>query len=121
MGSVLIGIVLLVAQAGCAVPLLTASASGDAQKVLLLLQEGHRADDALPFIEIRPLILAASSGDIETVTALLEAGADVNGEDFTGWTALHAGAFHGQVSVVSLLLERGAVPGRIAVVHPEPC
>jgi ankyrin repeat protein len=111
LGGLVIGVVLLVAQAGCAVPLLTASASGDAQKVLLLLQEGHRADDALPFIGIRPLILAASSGDIETVTALLEAGADVNGEDFTGWTALHAGAFHGQVSVVSLLLERGAVPG----------
>jgi ankyrin repeat protein len=112
MGTVLMSIVLLAAQAGCAVPLLTASASGDAQKVVLLLQEGHRADDALPFVGIRPLILAAASGDVDTVTTLLEAGADVNAEDFTGWTALHAGAFHGQASVVSLLLERGAVPGR---------
>jgi len=111
MCSSLVSLFLFTVQAGCAVPLLTASSSGDMQKVLVLLQEGHRADEALPFVGIRPLILAASSGDAETVKALLDAGADVNGEDLTGWTALHAGAFRGEMSVVSLLLERGAIPG----------
>jgi ankyrin repeat protein len=108
----LVGVVLLASQVGCAAPLLTASSSGDVQKVLLLLREGYRADAALPFVRIYPLSLAASSGDFETVKALLDAGADVNSEDLTGWTALHAGAFRGEMSVVSLLLERGAVLGK---------
>lgn len=105
-----IGFILLVGQVGCAIPLLTASASGDSQAVSRLLQQGHHANEVFPLIETRPLILAAASGQIDTVKALLDAGADVNAEDMTGWTALHAGAFKGDATIVSLLLERGALP-----------
>jgi ankyrin repeat protein len=100
----------LLSQAGCAVPLLNASASGDTNRVSMLLQEGHHADESFPIVGTRPLMLAAAHGNSETVKVLLDAGADVNAEDLTGWTALHAGAYKGDPSTVSLLLERGARP-----------
>ena len=115
MGKVIflfIGAILLVGHVGCAVPLLTASASGDTEEVVLLLQQGHHANEVFPLVGTRPLILAAASGHPETVKALLDAGADVNAEDVTGWTALHAGAFKGNASIVTLLLEHGAIPGK---------
>ena len=94
---------------GCAIPLLNASATGDSDSVAQLLRQGHQADERFPLIGTRPLILAAAAGHSETVKLLLEAGADVNAEDCTGWTALHAGAYGGNVEVVSLLLQYGAV------------
>lgn len=108
----LFGLVLLSSQTACTIPLLTASASGDTKQVLLLLQQGHDANEHFPLVGTRSLMLAAAYGHTETVKALLDAGADVNAEDVTGWTALHAGAFKGDASIVSLLLERGAVPGK---------
>lgn len=105
------GLVLLVALGGCAAPLLNAAASGDTQRVLRLLGEGHHANEALPLVGTRPLTLAAAYGHTDIVRVLLEAGAEVNAEDFTGWTALHAGSFAGDVGTVSLLLDRGAVSG----------
>jgi ankyrin repeat protein len=106
----LIPAMVLLSQVGCAVSLLNASSSGDTTKVLLLLQEGHHADESFPIVGTRPLMLAAAHGHSETVKALLDAGADVNAEDLTGWTALHAGAYKGDIPTVSLLLERGARP-----------
>ena len=107
-----VGSILFVGQVGCAIPLLNASASGDTQEVLRHLQQGHHADEGFPITETRPLILAAASGQIETVKALLDGGADVNAADVTGWTALHAGALKGDAGIVSILLERGALPGK---------
>lgn len=102
------GAALLALEAGCAASLLNASAAGDTQKVLLLLQEGHHVDEAVPLIGTRPLMLAAAYGHVETIKALLDAGADVNAQDVTGWTPLHAGAYKGDAAVVSLLLAHGA-------------
>lgn len=107
--SLFIGIVVLVGHVGCAAPLLNASAAGDTNTVLLLLHEGHHANQAWPIVGTRPLMLAEAHEHAETVRALLDAGADVNAEDLTGWIALHAGAFHGEVTVVSLLSARGAI------------
>jgi len=101
--------VLLVLLTGCAIPLLNAAAAGDIEEVSLLLKQGHLANEALLIIGIRPLTLAAAYGHADVVRVLLEHGAEVNAEDFTGWTALHAGSFTGDSETVSLLLDRGAV------------
>jgi len=103
--------VLLVLLTGCAIPLLNAAAAGDIEEVSLLLKQGHLANEALPIIGIRPLTLAAAYGHADVVRVLLEHGAEINAEDFTGWTALHAGSFTGDSETVSLLLDRGAVSG----------
>ncbi len=109
--QLLCGLVSLVALGGCAIPLLNAAAGGDVEKISLLLRQGHHANEALPIIGTRPLTLAAAYGHADVVRVLLEAGAEVNAKDFTGWTALHAGSFAGDMETVSLLLERGAVSG----------
>ncbi len=107
--NIVSGLVLLVVLGGCAAPLLNAAAAGDIEKVSLLLKQGHLPNEAIPIIGIRPLTLAAAYGHADVVRVLLEHGAEVNAEDFTGWTALHAGSFTGDSETVSLLLDRGAV------------
>ena len=97
-------------QAGCALSLLNASASGDTRAIHVLLQHGHDANEAFPMIGTRPLMVAAAHGQLDTMRALLAAGADVNVEDWTGWTALHAGALNGEPAIVALLLAHGAIP-----------
>jgi ankyrin repeat protein len=104
------GVVLLAGQCACSVSLLNASASGDTKAVISLLHKGHDVNEGFPLVGTRPLMLAAAYGHAETARVLLDAGANVNAEDLTGWTALHAGAFNGDPSTVSLLLERGARP-----------
>lgn len=95
-------------QVGCTAPLLGAAAAGDTQKVLQLLKDGHHPDEAFPIVGTRPLMVAAAYGHSETVQALLSSGANVNAEDMTGWTALHAGAFKGDAATVAILLKNGA-------------
>ena len=51
---------------------------------------------------------AAQAGDLQQVQALLAGGADVNGADADGSTALHLAAFNGHLDVVRALLAAGA-------------
>ena len=111
---------LLFSLAGCAMPLLHAASSGDATRVRELLGNGHHANEALPIVGTRPLIVASGSGHVETVAALLEAGADIDAQDMTGWTALHAAAFNGDYATVSLLVERGALAGETRWYRKSP-
>ena len=50
-----------------------------------------------------PLHDAAGKGDTAAVKALLEAGADVEGKDNHGWTALSLAVMRGDTAIVKLL------------------
>ena len=108
-GQVFGALLLVNGLCACAVPLLRASSSGDTTRVRSLLENGHHANEAFPMIGTRPLLLASASGHVETVAVLLDAGADIDAQDFTGWTALHAAAFNGDYATASLLVQRGAL------------
>lgn len=106
----LLCLALPVTMVGCSsFPLLHASAEGDKEQVVTLLDEGMDVDAGSPILGTRALMLAAWNNRIDMVRLLLDRGADVNAQDATGWTALHAAAFAGNTEIMQLLLERGAV------------
>ncbi|XP_076047554.1 myosin binding subunit isoform X2 [Oratosquilla oratoria] len=54
------------------------------------------------------LHVAAAKGYIEVMRMLLQAGANINSQDFDGWTPLHAAAHWGQRQAVDVLCEHSA-------------
>jgi ankyrin repeat protein len=56
----------------------------------------------------RKLRDAAFNGDLNKVIRCLNDGADINGKDGTGYTALHRAAVYGHDSVVDFLCSRKA-------------
>ncbi|XP_071582418.1 uncharacterized protein [Temnothorax nylanderi] len=61
----------------------------------------------------RDLHRAAQEGQLDVVNALLNRDADVNLEDFEGWTPLHCAAQNGHLDVVNALLNKGADVNKI--------
>lgn len=55
-----------------------------------------------------PLFVAAGEGNLDVVRYLLDEGADVEGRNSSGTTALAEAAYYGHVGVVKELLLRGA-------------
>lgn len=106
--KVFIAALLALMQSGCSYSLMNAASEGDTQQVRFLLEQGLNPNHAFPIVRTSPLMLAAAHGHLDTVRVLLDKGADVNAEDMTGWTALHAAARNGYPEVVRLLLDRGA-------------
>ncbi|KAF2306897.1 hypothetical protein GH714_022396 [Hevea brasiliensis] len=53
------------------------------------------------------LCIAARKGEVRTMLKLIENGANINGGDPHGWTALHRAAFKGKVDAVRALLDKG--------------
>ena len=56
-----------------------------------------------------PLIDAAAAGDVEAATLFLAHGADINGTNSAGKTALATAIFTGKHKIARLLLKRGAL------------
>jgi ankyrin repeat protein len=105
-----------------ATPLLFAADRSDVPLMRLLLELG--ADPLIPnFNNTTPLMAAAGLGTkeaqeeageeseaVEAVAMLLDRGADINGVDNNGDTAMHGAAVNNYPRVVNLLAERGADP-----------
>lgn len=97
-------------------PLRRAIKDGDLKSVDVLLKKGANPNEprvSLPgyYAVARegetPLILASGLGQVEILKALLDGGADVNGEDAYGATALNAAIENGRADAVKFLLDRG--------------
>lgn len=105
-----------------ATPLLFAADRSDVPLMRLLLELG--ADPLIPnFNNTTPLMVAAGLGTkepleeageeheaVEAVAMLLDHGADINGVDNNGDTAMHGAAYNNYPRVARLLAERGADP-----------
>src|SRR6516164_4570346 len=102
--------------------LLAARRAGNSRTVKLLLQRGANATERNE-AGVGPVLSAAASGDVETVRLLLDAGAKA--EDFPKSnmaraaaaaaglrTPLMWAAYHNDLRMVRLLLERGADPNQ---------
>jgi ankyrin repeat protein len=105
-----------------ATPMLFAADRSDVPLMRLLLELG--ADPLIPnFNNTTPLMAAAGVGTkeaqeeageepeaVEAVAMLLDHGADINGVDNNGDTAMHGAAYNQYPRVANLLAERGADP-----------
>src|SRR5215475_15837343 len=105
-----------------ATPFLFAADRSDVPLMRLLVELG--ADPLLPnFNNTTPLMAAAGLGTkeaqeeageepeaVEAVALLLDRGADINGVDNNGDTAMHGAAYNQYPRVVNLFAERGADP-----------
>jgi ankyrin repeat protein len=105
-----------------ATPMLFAADRSDVPLMRLLLELG--ADPLIPnFNNTTPLMAAAGLGTkeaqeeageepeaVEAVALLLDHGADINGVDDNGDTAMHGAAYNQYPRVVNLLAQRGADP-----------
>ena len=87
---------------------------GDISRVKWLVEQGSDVnaicDLSWPWHLATPLQFAAGAGHYEVCCALLDFGAKVDLSRDDGYTALHAAAKQGFVSIVSLLLSHGANP-----------
>ncbi|XP_075733635.1 uncharacterized protein LOC119176373 isoform X2 [Rhipicephalus microplus] len=91
-------------------PLMHAAQHGQVSVVTLLLNYGA-AINATSLLDVGALTLAAAGGHHSTVCLLLEAGADVAGggaHPGLGLTPLAAAAINGHLSIMGVLLQRGA-------------
>ena len=80
---------------------------GDVAKVKFLLKYGGNqisVNEKNKF-GLTPLQQSCLEGNIRLVMILLDHGADIEGKDDKGWTALHFGIIAGHCNVVSLLIE----------------
>ena len=50
----------------------------------------------------------ASNGDLKGLCHFLDAGENINGLNYRGWTPLHCASWAGHLNCVRVLLERGA-------------
>ena len=80
----------------------------DDEAVKLVLDAG--ADVELESLTVKPIVNAATWGKTGALRMLLERGADPNGRNPTGLTALLQAVRYGYLEIVKLLIEAGADP-----------
>ena len=86
----------------------SAACDGDYEAVVDLVENKGCNPSGFDFWQ-KPLALAASSGHVQVVDYLLQHGADVNGTDLNGDSALMSAVCHlGTLQIVQMLLENGA-------------
>lgn len=80
---------------------------GDVAKAKFLLKYGGKqiAVNERNTYGLTPLQQSCLEGNIRLVMLLLDHGADIEGKDKNGWTALHYGIFSGHCNVASLLID----------------
>ena len=88
-------------------PLHDAARDGDIEKVRSLIDEGAVMDIPGDTGET-PLIIAILGGHATVTDFLIEKGADIGGRNSSGFTALHAIAYVGDVETAIKLLSKGA-------------
>ncbi len=81
---------------------------GDIETVKALLAEGSDLDTNDSQFGVSPLSWAALIGQTEIAELLIREGADVNGRNRDGGTALHGAAFLGHADTAALLVRNGA-------------
>src|SRR5262249_28891284 len=102
--------------------ILAARRAGNSRTVRLLLEHGAEASEHSN-VGISPILAGAASGDLETVRSLLDGGAkaddfpksqDPRAVDLLAGlrTPLMWAAYHNDVPMIRLLLERGADPNQ---------
>lgn len=84
--------------------------SGDLTQLRSLLVDAAAANQPDAEFQVRPLSWAAMHGNSQAAKLLLEAGAEIDGVNTDGSTALHGAAFTGHPEIVRLLLEWKADP-----------
>jgi len=84
--------------------------AGDLSQLKSLLVDATAANQPDVQFQVRPLSWAAMHGNLQAVQLLLDAGAEIDGGNADGSTALHGAAFTGHPEIVRLLLERQADP-----------
>ncbi|KAL5226854.1 hypothetical protein ABZP36_015119 [Zizania latifolia] len=94
-------------------PLLLAATFGHTAMAAYLLERGADPSTPDPDGGDTPLHWAAYNGDLELAKLLLSRGADVGAANARG-TALHVATARGHPAVVSVLLDHGADPNKIA-------
>lgn len=102
---------------------------GDIDRLRTMLQENPALVSDTNELGKQPLQYAVSFGHVDAMEALVAAGADVNAEDKTGMTALHAAAVTGRREEARWLLDHGAdlhirdkfgnMPSHTAAIHNQ--
>ncbi len=88
--------------------LLTALRTGDLDALQTQLTTQQNLDARDSTYGVTPIAWASMLGNVDAVAILMEKGADVNGTNRDGGSALHGAAFFGRSDVVELLIDHGA-------------
>ena len=89
-------------------PLIDAIRKMDSARFEQSLAEGADINGSDAEFGVRPLTWCVLHGDVAVVRRLIEQGANVNGTNRDGSTALHSAAFLGHAEIVKELVDQGA-------------